>query len=102
MGKSSRPVNGRPVWSSINNPAEGLTSDSYPDCNEGRNHSHYVSNKMHLAARNIEPIDWHLNDFRADMSQGDKKLDVERESLHTKFAPDRFVAFAPYQLETTL
>ena len=57
---------------------------------------------MQLAARNIEPVDWHLDDFRADMSKGDKKFDVERKSLLTKFAPDRLVAFAPYQLETTL
>ena len=57
---------------------------------------------MQLAARNVEPVDWHLDDLRADLSQGDKKLDVERKSLHTKFAPDRFVAFAPYQLETAL
>jgi hypothetical protein len=57
---------------------------------------------MQLAARNIEPIDWHFDDSRPDLFKGDKKFDVERESLHTKFAPDRLVAFAPYQLETTL
>jgi hypothetical protein len=78
------------------------TRPFHPHVDDGRKHSRYVADKMHLAARDIEPIDWHLNDLRADTSQGDKKLDVERESLHPKFAPDRFVAFAPYQLETAL
>jgi hypothetical protein len=100
--KRIRSHHARQTDAGIKNLTEGLTSNSYSDCNKRRKHSRYVSNKMHLAARYIEPIDWHLNDFRADTSQSDKKLDVERESLHTKFAPNRFVAFAPYQLETTL
>jgi hypothetical protein len=37
---------------------------------------------MHLAAGHVEPVDWHFDDLRADMSKGDQKFDIEPIDRH--------------------
>src|SRR6478609_11507596 len=57
---------------------------------------------MQFAARDVEPVDGHLDDSPSGLPESNKKLDVEGKPLLAQTAADRLVAAAPYELESAL